>query len=134
MRRTNSVELRNHLSDTLNFARYGRERIEVRRRGRLLAAIVPPEDLVFLQENHALTKPQRAARAADDLRILGFLPPPGLFAIEIGMNWQPRAGWPEAGWPETEGPEARSPEAGLHEAPQSSDAPPESPAPCDPLL
>jgi hypothetical protein len=55
MARVNSVELRNHLSDTLN-------------------------------------QRQLAARAANDLRNLGFLPPPGLFALEIGMDWHPEGG------------------------------------------
>ena len=92
MARVNSVELRDHLSDTLNRARFGRERIVVARRGRILAAIVPPEDLEFLISNHALDRQQLAARAAGDLRNLGFLPPPGLFALEIGMRWHPEGG------------------------------------------
>jgi prevent-host-death family protein len=92
MARVNSVELRNHLSDTLNRARFGRERIVVARRGRILAAIIPPEDLEFLLANHALDQRQLAARAANDLRTLGFLPPPGLFALEIGMHWPPEDG------------------------------------------
>jgi prevent-host-death family protein len=90
--RVNSVELRNHLSDTLNRARFGRERIVVARRGRILAAIIPPEDFEFLLSNHAPDQRQLAARAANDLRTLGFLPPPGLFALEIGMHWPPKDG------------------------------------------
>jgi antitoxin (DNA-binding transcriptional repressor) of toxin-antitoxin stability system len=119
MRRTNSVDLRYHLSDILNCTRYGRERIEVRRRGRILAAIVPPDDLLFLQENRAQTEQQRAARAANDLRILGFLPPPGLYAIQNGLAWRPVAGTPAAGWPDV-----RPPGGGL----------PDGPDGCDPLL
>jgi len=92
MARVNSVDLRNHLSEILNRARFGRERIVVARRGRILAAIVPPEDLEFLVNNHALDLRQLAARAAGDLRSLGFLPPPGLFALEIGMDWHPESG------------------------------------------
>jgi prevent-host-death family protein len=92
MPRVNIVELRNHLAETLNRARFGRERIVVARRGRILGAIVPPEDLEFLLSNHALDRQQLAVRAAGDLRNLGFLPPPGLFAIEIGMDWHPEEG------------------------------------------
>ena len=93
MARVNSVELRNHLSETLNRARFGRERVVVARRGRILAAIVPPEDLERLLSNHALDQRQLAARVANDLRNLGFLPPPGLFALEIGMDWHPAGGY-----------------------------------------
>lgn len=139
MHRTNSVELRNHLSETLNLARFGRERIEVRRRGRLLAAIVPPEDLIYLQENNPLTEAQRAARAANDLRILGFRPPPGLFAIEIGMKWRPPPGWPDVDGQNADTPLAIGLANDGHDGSRPDEGrvaagPPESPAPCDPLL
>jgi len=139
MHRTNSVELRNHLSETLNLARFGRERIEVRRRGRILAAIVPPEDLVYLQENNPLTEAQRAARAANDLRILGFLPPPGLFASVIGLKWRPPPGWLDVDRHHADIPLAIGLANGGYEGSRPDGSrlaagPPESPAPCDPLL
>ena len=55
----------------------------------------PAEDLDFLQQNTALNQQQIVARAVNDLRSLGFLPPPGLFALKIDMNWHPEAVLPD---------------------------------------
>jgi len=41
---------RDGLSDTLNRVSYGKERIVIRRHGKDVAALVPMEDLVFLEE------------------------------------------------------------------------------------
>ena len=41
---------RDGLSDTLNRVSYGKERIVIKRHGREIAALVPMEDLVFLEE------------------------------------------------------------------------------------
>ncbi len=38
------------LSDTLNQVSYGKERIVIRRHGKEIAALVPMEDLAFLEE------------------------------------------------------------------------------------
>ncbi len=86
MRRVNSVQLRNHLSEILNSARFGRQRIEVRRRGRLLGAIIPPRDWYWLQENIAVDEQQRAKRAVRDLKELGFNPPYDLYRITWGLT------------------------------------------------
>ena len=45
-----AAEARENFSDVLNRAAYGRERIVVTRRGKPVAAIVPPEDLALLEE------------------------------------------------------------------------------------
>ena len=59
---------------------------------RILAAIVPPEDLEYLLDNPALDRRQLAARAAGDLRNLGFQPYPGQFPIQIRRDWHPEDG------------------------------------------
>ena len=41
---------RDGLSDTLNRVSYGKERIVIKRHGKKLAALVPMEDLMFLEE------------------------------------------------------------------------------------
>jgi prevent-host-death family protein len=41
---------RDGLSDTLNRVSYGKERIVIKRHGKELAALVPMEDLMFLEE------------------------------------------------------------------------------------
>ena len=41
---------RDGLSDTLNRVSYGKERIVIKRHGKELAALVPMEDLIFLEE------------------------------------------------------------------------------------
>ena len=41
---------RDGLSDTLNRVSYGKERIVIRRHGKEIAALVPMEDLAFLEE------------------------------------------------------------------------------------
>jgi len=43
-------KLRQNLSDTLNQVAYGKERVVLRRRGKDLAAVVPIEDLVLLEQ------------------------------------------------------------------------------------
>lgn len=42
--------VREHFSDTLNRVAYRKERIVLRRRGKDLAAVVPIEDLAFLED------------------------------------------------------------------------------------
>ena len=41
---------REGLSDTLNRVSYGKERIVIKRHGKELAALIPMEDLIFLEE------------------------------------------------------------------------------------
>ena len=54
-----AAEAREQFSDVINRAAYGRERIVVTRRGKPVAAMVPPEDLALLEEIEA--REQRSA-------------------------------------------------------------------------
>lgn len=62
------ADLRTTLSDTINRAAYGHERIEITRRGKVAAVMVSVEDLYRLEEleDHADLEAYRAAKAADD--------------------------------------------------------------------
>ena len=85
MMSVNCVHLRNHLSEVLNTARYAKEQIEVRRRGRLLGAFIPPEDWHYLRIHKVVDAPTRARRAARDLLALGVDPPADLDRIVRGF-------------------------------------------------
>ncbi len=50
MTRLAASKIREQFADTLNRVAYGKERIVLRRRGKDLAAVVPIEDLVFLEK------------------------------------------------------------------------------------
>ena len=50
MTRLAASKIREQFADTLNRVAYGKERIVLRRRGKDLAAVVPIEDLAFLEE------------------------------------------------------------------------------------
>ncbi len=50
MGRTSASKARQDFSDTLNRVAYGRERVILHRRGKDVAAVVPIEDLRFLEE------------------------------------------------------------------------------------
>jgi prevent-host-death family protein len=50
MTTTTAVELRENLHDILHRAQYAHERVTITRHGKPVAAIVPLEDLEFLQE------------------------------------------------------------------------------------
>lgn len=50
MTRLASGKVRQEFSETINRVAYGRERIILRRRGRDLAAVIPLEDLMLLEE------------------------------------------------------------------------------------
>ena len=45
MTKMTTVEARDHFSDLINRAAYGKERIILTRRGKALAAVVPVEDI-----------------------------------------------------------------------------------------
>ena len=85
MRSVNCMHLRNHLSELLNMARFASEQIEVRRRGRLIGAIVPPEDWQYLRLHKVVDAPTRARRASNDLQALGLEPPAELDRIARGI-------------------------------------------------
>lgn len=50
MTRLTASRVREHFSDTLNRVAYRKERIVLRRRSKDLVAVVPMEDLAFLEE------------------------------------------------------------------------------------
>ncbi len=50
MTRIAAAKLRQHFADTVNRVAYGRERMLLHRRGKDLAALIPVEDLVLLEE------------------------------------------------------------------------------------
>jgi prevent-host-death family protein len=70
---------RDGLSDTLNRVSYGKERIVIRRHGKEIAALVPMEDLAFLEELEDRLDLEEA-RASDPCPVTGsnwFRQPPG---------------------------------------------------------
>ena len=62
------ADLRVHLSDTINRAAYGHERISITRRGKVAAVLISAEDLKRLEqlEDEADLRALGAAKAADD--------------------------------------------------------------------
>ncbi len=50
MSKISTAEARDRLSDIINRAAYGKERVVLTRRGRELAAVVPIEDIRLLEE------------------------------------------------------------------------------------
>lgn len=62
------ADLRVHLSDTINRAAYGHERISITRRGKVAAVLISAEDLESLErlEDEADLKALRTAKAEDD--------------------------------------------------------------------
>jgi antitoxin (DNA-binding transcriptional repressor) of toxin-antitoxin stability system len=86
MRSVNCMHLRNNLSEFLKMARFASEQIEVRRRGRLIGAIVPPEDWQYLRLHKVVDAQTRARRASNDLQALGLDPPVELDRIARGIS------------------------------------------------
>jgi prevent-host-death family protein len=62
------ADLRTTLSDTINRAAYGHERVGITRRGKVAAVLISVEDLERLEEleDQADVAAYRAAKAADD--------------------------------------------------------------------
>ncbi|MFF2844573.1 type II toxin-antitoxin system Phd/YefM family antitoxin [Paenarthrobacter sp. NPDC057981] len=62
------ADLRVHLSDTINRAAYGHERISITRRGKVAAVLISAEDLERLErlEDEADLRALHAAKAEDD--------------------------------------------------------------------
>lgn len=62
------ADLRVHLSDTINRAAYGHERISITRRGKVAAVLISAEDLERLErlEDQADLETLRAAKSEDD--------------------------------------------------------------------
>lgn len=62
------ADLRIHLSDTINRAAYGHERISITRRGKVAAVLISAEDLERLEqlEDEADMRALKSAKAEDD--------------------------------------------------------------------
>ncbi|MFF1831601.1 type II toxin-antitoxin system Phd/YefM family antitoxin [Paenarthrobacter sp. NPDC058040] len=62
------ADLRIHLSDTINRAAYGHERISITRRGKVAAVLISAEDLERLEqlEDEADVRALKSAKAEDD--------------------------------------------------------------------
>jgi antitoxin (DNA-binding transcriptional repressor) of toxin-antitoxin stability system len=97
MRSVNCMHLRNNLSELLNMARFASEQIEVRRRGHLIGAIVPPEDWQYLRLHKVVDARTRARRASSDLQALGLDPPDELDRIARGISPAANAPWAPEG-------------------------------------
>lgn len=65
---------RDGLSDTLNRVSYGKERIVIRRHGKKIAALVPMEDLEFLEELEDRMDLEEVREALAEAEISGTIP------------------------------------------------------------
>jgi len=65
---------RDGLSDTLNRVSYGKERIVIRRHGKEIAALVPMEDLAFLEELEDRMDLEEARAALVQAEVEGTVP------------------------------------------------------------
>jgi prevent-host-death family protein len=63
MAKVSTVEARERLSDIINRAAYGKERVVLTRRGKELAAVVPIEDIKLLEELEDLRDLEAARQA-----------------------------------------------------------------------
>ena len=71
MTKISTVELKANLSDVINRAAFGKERVVVTRRGKGLVAVVPVEDLTALQTLEDQRDMEEAARALDEFKRSG---------------------------------------------------------------
>lgn len=74
MTRLHTSKVREDFSDTINRVAYKGERIVLERRGKAVAAIVPLEDLEFLQAVENRTDLEAARAALTDARKHGAVP------------------------------------------------------------
>lgn len=74
MSRLNASEARNDFSSTLNRVAFGKDRVVLHRRGKDLVAIVPVEDLHFLQELEARVDLDEARAALKEAGKKGTIP------------------------------------------------------------
>ncbi len=65
---------RDNFADTINRVSYGRERIVIRRRGKEVAAVVPIEDLRFLEELEERLDLEEAKAALAETEKKGSIP------------------------------------------------------------
>lgn len=74
MTRLNASEARNDFSGTMNRVAYGKDRVILHRRGKDLVAIVPVEDLQFLEELEARVDLDEARAALKEATKKGTIP------------------------------------------------------------
>ena len=74
MTRLNASEARNDFSSTLNRVAYAKDRVILHRRGKDLVAIVPVEDLQFLEELEARVDLDEARAALKEAAKKGTIP------------------------------------------------------------
>ena len=88
----NATQARDHLSDLLNRVAYGGERIHIERRGKVVAVLVSPADLVLLEELEDRIDAQEAQRALREFEESGERAIPlEEVAEELGITLPPRA-------------------------------------------
>ncbi len=63
MAKVSTVKARDEFSEVINRAAYGKERVVLTRRGKELAAVVPIEDVKFLEELEDRTDLEAARKA-----------------------------------------------------------------------
>jgi prevent-host-death family protein len=76
MTKFSTVEARDHFSDVINRAAYGKERVVLTRRGKDLVAVVPIEDVRVLEALEDKIDIQAAREALDD------------YARHGGVSWE----------------------------------------------
>jgi prevent-host-death family protein len=74
MTRLNASDARNDFPNTLNRVAYGKDRLVLHRRGKDVAAIVPVEDLQFLEELEARVDLDEARAALKEADKKGTIP------------------------------------------------------------
>lgn len=79
-----TVEAREHFSDVVNRAAYGKERVLLLRHGKQVAAVVPVEDLVLLEQLEDKVDLADARTALAEAHIEGTIPLEDL-AAELGL-------------------------------------------------
>jgi prevent-host-death family protein len=73
MTEVSTAEARDRLSELVNRAAYGGERVILTRRGKALAAVVPIEDVALLEELEERVDLAEAREALNEARTLGTL-------------------------------------------------------------
>ena len=71
MAKVSTTTARKDFSDLLNRAAYGKERVVLTRRGKVLAALIPVEDLVLLEKLEDELDAEDAKKALRDFRRSG---------------------------------------------------------------
>jgi prevent-host-death family protein len=70
----NTTEARENLAEILNRVAYGKDRVRIARRGKVLAAIVPIEDLEALERLEDEIDLREAKKALADVKKNGAIP------------------------------------------------------------